>query len=244
MMKITKIKQISHNKYEITIDNETFKVYDELLIKYNLLNKKEISADIYQVLKTSNNVYEGYYKILHFITFKMRSKKEVLKKLQSYGINSNDANTIIQRLENENYLNDDKYLEAYINDQVKLKIIGYNKILFNLKQMGFAENKIITYLDLVDQEVWQTKITQYCQKKLKANHNYPLLMLKQKLSQELLNLGFFKEDIDLTLQSLLFDDKDIKQKEYLKIKKKLSQKYTGEELEKMINLKLMQKGFK
>lgn len=243
-MKITKIKQISHNKYEITIDNECFKVYDELLIKYNLLSKKEISSEVYQVLKKSNNIYEGYYKILHFITFKMRSKKEVLKKLQSYGISSDEAIVIIQRLEDENYLNDDKYLDAYINDQVKLKIVGYNKILFNLKQMGFEEKQITSYLDLIDQKIWQEKINQYCQKKMKTNHKYSELMLKQKLVQELLNLGFWKEDIDLVLQSLIFEDTEIKKNEYLKMKKKLSQQYTGEELEKKINFKLAQKGFK
>ena len=41
-----------------------------------------------------------------------------------------------------------------------------------------------------------------------------------------------------------FDDEDIKNKEYEKIYKKLSRKYSGYELEQMIKKKMYEKGFR
>ena len=40
-MKINKFKKIGSNKYKIYFDNESLIVYEDVILKYNLLYKKE-----------------------------------------------------------------------------------------------------------------------------------------------------------------------------------------------------------
>ena len=59
------------------------------------------------------------------------------------------------------------------------------------------------------------------------------------------NKGFYKEDINTIINEYEFNDNNlIKEKEYNKLKKKLSKKYSGEELEYRIKLGLLKKGFR
>ena len=69
--------------------------------------------------------------------------------------------------------------------------------------------------------------------------------MKQKIIQELQNKGFYKEHIMAIIDEFDFnDDLKIKEKEYNKLKNKLSKKYSGEELEYKIKIGLLKKGFK
>ena len=69
-------------------------------------------------------------------------------------------------------------------------------------------------------------------------------MLKQKIVNHLINLGYFREDIILVLNEFDFDDSKFYKKEYDKLYNKLSKKYSGKELEYKLKQKLYQKGFK
>ena len=94
-------------------------------------------------------------------------------------------------------------------------------------------------------DIWQDKIRKYISKKISSNHNLSSQMLKQKIIQDLIVKGFYKEDILFILNEFeLEDDKAIYDKEYLKLKNKLSRKYSGEELEYQIKNHLYKKGFK
>ena len=82
-------------------------------------------------------------------------------------------------------------------------------------------------------------------KKINSNHNLSGIMLKNKIVQELINRGFYKEDINLIINEFEFNDNElIKEKEYNKLKNKLSKKYNGEELEYRIKIGMLKKGYK
>ena len=59
----------------------------------------------------------------------------------------------------------------------------------------------------------------------------------------LLNKGFYKDDILQVLDGIVIDDKDIYEKEYKKLYEKYSKKYSGKQLEYKIKEKMYQKGF-
>ena len=112
-----------------------------------------------------------------------------------------------------------------------------------LKKLGFLENDINNYLDSLDNP-WIDKIEKYISKKISGNHNLSSSMLKQKMINELMQKGFYKEDIISCLDNIIIEDNEtIKNKEYIKIKKRLSKKYSGEELEYHINMALRSKGW-
>lgn len=243
-MKIKSYKKKKTNIYEITfVNNEKISLYDDVILKYKLLLKKEIDNEELKKIVQYNSYLESYNIALKYLNIKLRTEKEIRKKLINFDVEA--VNYAINRLKEDGYLNNELYIKSYINDEVNLKLIGPNKILFNLKKMGFKDDEISNYLNKFDEEIWLNKINKYVIKKINSNHNLSGLVLKQKLIQDLLNKGFYKEHINLIINGHEFkDNSEIYGKEYSKIKNKLSKKYNGEELEYRIKIALSKKGFK
>lgn len=243
-MKIISYQKKKNNLYEITLsNNEVYALYDDVILKHELLLKKELNDKELEKILEENKLQESYIKALKYLNSKLRTEKEIRKKLAEYDYKT--INYVIERLKKEGYINDKLYIKSYINDEINLKLIGQNKILYDLKKLGFNEDDILNYLNTFDNELWLNKIDKYISKKINNNHNLSGMMLKQKIIQELINKGFYKEDINSIIDNFTFEDNnDIKEKEYNKLKIKLSKKYSGEELEYRIKIGLLKKGYK
>lgn len=243
-MKIVSYKKKKTNLYEITLsNNEKISLYDDIILKYELLLKKEIAEKLLKEIIDFNSNIECYNIALKFLNTKLRTEQEIRKKLMHYPKAS--INYTIDRLKQDGYLNDTLYIKSYINDEINLKMIGPNKILFDLKKMGFKDDDILNYLNTFDKEIWLEKINKYILKKVNSNHNLSGIVLKQKIVQDLINKGFYKEDINIIINEFEFNDNSlIREKEYQKQKNKLSKKYSGAELEYRIKMNLLKKGFK
>jgi regulatory protein len=244
MKKIINYKNKKSNLYEITFDNnEKITLFDDVILKYELLLKKELDDKLLKSIIDDNNNLESYYKALKYLNVRLRTEKEIRKKLKDYSKTSVDYT--INRLKKEGYLNDNLYIKSYINDEVNLKIVGQNKILFDLKKAGFKKEDINNYLNTIDNAIWLNKIDKYIQKSIAINHNLSAYLLTQKIIKDLMTKGFYKEDIISIIDKYdIVDDNSIYEKEYNKIKNKLSRKYSGEELEYRIKINLIKKGFK
>ena len=242
-MKIVNYKKTKSNVYEITLDNnDKINLYDEIILKYNLLLKKEINLSLLNEMINENKYYELYNKALKYLSTKMRSEKEIYNKFKEY--EHRDILQVITKLKEQGYLNDGEYIKAFINDAINLKMIGYNKIKNDLLNLGFKEEDILLYLDKVDQEIWQNKIAKLADNMIKHNHKYSLYLLKQKIISNLISKGFSKENIMEYLDSLDIQvEEAIYNKEFNKLKSKLSSKYSGEQLEFEIKKRLKAKGF-
>lgn len=243
-MKIVNYKKKKNNLYEITLsNNEVLALYDDVILKYELLLAKEIKEDKLKEIKNYNNYIESYQKAIKFINVKLRTEKEIKNKLKDY--DKDAIEYTINRLKKEGYLNNELYIKCYINDTINLKIEGPNKILFDLKKLGFEEYEILNYLNEIDENVFAEKLNKYISKKINSNHNLSGKLLKQKIINDLINKGFYIEQINEVINNYIFiDNKLLKEKEYNKIKNKLSKKYSGEELEYRIKINMLKKGFK
>ena len=243
-MEIQSYKKIKSNLYEITFkNNQKIKLYDDIILKYELLLKKEIDTKTLDKIILDNSYLESYFGALKYLSTKLRTEKEIRNKLKNYSKEA--VNYTIERLKKEKYLNDEVYIKAYINDAINLKLMGPNKILYELKKLGFKENAILNYLNTLEDNIWYSKIDNYIKKRINSNHNLSTYMLKQKIRQDLNNKGFNNEDIAKVIEEYSFpNDNNIYEKEYIKLKNKYEKKYTGYDLENKINQVLYQKGFR
>ena len=98
-------------------------------------------------------------------------------------------------------------------------------------------------LEIFDDNLIKDRITKYINKQLKVNKK-SIYVFKNKMLFNLINLGYLREDIIKYLNNINFDDNDLKEKEYEKLKKKYSKKYKGLELEQIIKRKLYEKGYR
>ena len=81
-MKISKYTKLKDNRYSVKIDDLTIKLYDDVIVKYELLRLKEIDESLFKEITEYNDKLEAYYKSLKYITRKLRTEKEIYKYLE------------------------------------------------------------------------------------------------------------------------------------------------------------------
>ncbi len=244
-MKIISYKKLNANKYKITIENhEDIILYDDIILKYNLLLTKNISEKDFTKIVEENKNQESYYKSIKYLSNKNRCEKEIKDYLKRCGFNNESINNTIKRLKEKNYLNEDVYLKSFINDEIKINRSGPEKIKRKLQKLGFNNDMIDEYLKNVDDLVWQEILEKIILKKIKLNHNKGINKIKEKILFECLKDGFNKENIINILNTInIPNNHEYLEKETKKLYEKLSLKYTGYELEIKIKTKLINKGF-
>ena len=220
-MKILKYKKGKRNEYKILTDEKEYILYDDIIIKYELLLKKEISKKEWDTILKENNILKSYYEGLKAISTKLRSEKELRDILKKKGYQANEIDYALKRLNKEGYLNHKVYIEAYIHDCLTINMVGEAKILKDLEKLGFQYQEIQEELDKIDKSIYTEKIKKYIDKKLKVNKKSASEFIK-KITLDLINKGFHKEDIASYLNTLEIKDNE---EEIAKITNKLYNKY-------------------
>ncbi|MEG1900633.1 MAG: RecX family transcriptional regulator [Bacilli bacterium] len=245
-MIIKKYKKDKLGMYEILLDNnEYIIVHEDLILKYELLLNKNINELLINKLKIENNIYLNYSLALKYLSKKLRSTKEIEDYLQKRLLDNNDISKIIAMLKSNNYLNDSKYAKAYINDHINLTMDGPLKITNNLIKLGISEELILENISVFTSDLLNNKITKLIEKYIKINRNKSSYVLKQYIINNIINLGYKNEDIlNILSNYILSDNKDIYEKEYLKLYNKYKNKYSGKDLDNKVKLAMAMKGFK
>ena len=242
-MIIKKYTKMKSNKYKVLFDEVEVKLYDDVIVKYQLLRKKEISDEEFQEITEYNDRLEAYYKALKYISNKLRTEKEVFYYLDKVYSKSVIRETI-ERLKEDGYLNKEVYLKSYLADQIHLSNNGPEKIKKDLLKLGFEEDEFSNSINSISDDIWLEKIENIVKKKINSNHSYGVYKLKEKILYDLSNMGYYKWMIEEVLNKVeLKTDSKVIEKEYRKIYNKLSKKYDGNELSYQVKIKLLQKGF-
>ena len=223
-MKINKFKKLNNNLYEIYIDEDKYKLYDEIILKYNLLAKKEITAKELEIILDENTNYSCYYTALKYLNTKLRTKKEIKNYLLKKEYKENLIDKVILKLENNNIINNKLYITSYIHDQKYLSQNGPDKILNNLLNLGFKEEEILLYLDY-EESIWIDKIKKIINKKIVSNKKLSSNELKRKISNDLYNLGYKIETYQELINNIQVDDSESFTKAADKYYEKLKKKY-------------------
>lgn len=242
-MKIISYKKIKLSQYELLLDNnDKVVLYEDVILNANLLIKHEITISELNKLISENEKYEVYNKCLKYIEKRLRSEKEIKEKFKDYSSDSIDF--AINKLKKDGYLDRETYIKSFINDQINLKISGPNKIIRELKQLGFMEEEISNHLSIIDDKVWQEKVSKLIEKGIKSNHKKSNKELLLKITNDLINRGFYYEQIEKEISKVsLQDDLELLKKEFEKLYKKYQTKYHDKELLNTIIKKLYIKGY-
>ena len=242
-MKIGKYTKLKSNKYSVVIDDITVKLYDDVIVKYELLRLKEIDDKLFKEITEYNDRLEAYYKSLKYITKKLRTEKEIYKYLDK-DYSKEIILESIDKLKRMGYLNKELYLKSYLSDQVHMSLNGPNKIKKDLVSLGYDEDEIKESIESIDNDIWLDKIQKIVNKKIKSNRNLGSNKLKEKLVYDLSNMGYYKWMIEDIIRSTEFSsDSNILEKEYNKLYTRLSRKFDGSSIDYQIRMKLLQKGF-
>lgn len=243
-MKILKYKKIGKDKYKITLDdNKEIELYEDVIVKNNLLLNKEIEDDKLDALLKQNEEEKNYFLALKYISIKMRSIKEIKNYLSKKNVSNNVIQNIVKRLIKEGYLNDALFVKAFINDQINLTLNGPIKIKNELLKHDINKDVIDEEISKIDNNLIKEKLNKLLKKQLKIKKG-SYNSVKNKLINHFINLGYYKEDIlnEISLLDIKTDDTKLK-KDYERLYSKYKSKYNGDRLNYFIMQKLYLKGY-
>lgn len=242
-MEIRKFTKKKDGMYKLQFDEFSVLIHEDLILKHQLLINKHLSIEELDAIRLENNRYEVYNEALKYIKRRLRSVYEVRTFLSDKAISSDNIDFVCDMLEKQGYLNDKVYAISYVHDKMNMSLDGPQKIKNYLASNMVDDEIIIESLKEFSKDIERDRVEKIISKNVKTNKTKSISSLKMKLKQNLINLGYSTEIINSCLNNIDFDDSSVKQKEYEKIKRQLSRKYSGKELEYKIKQKMYQKGF-
>lgn len=243
-MKIEKYKKTTKSRYKILLDDgRELLLYEEVILQFELLLKKEILEKEILTIELANQECDVYHVALDSINHRFKSIYDTKEFLIKKEYPEEMIDKALDKLIKQGYLNDRSFAKSYINNQIITTNKGPYKIKKELNEHRVDNDIIDEELTIFNQEQQLEKIEKVATRLFKTNRNRGGFVLKKKMINDLVNLGYDLTVITKVIEEFDFsNNKDIAAKEYEKLYRKLSRKYEGKELEYKIKEKLYQKG--
>ncbi len=131
-----------------------------------------------------------------------KCKSEIRQKLHQRKISDKEADHILDRLVQENYIDEKRYTLAFVNDKIRFNKWGKQKIRYQLKSKNISEQDIANAFSEVDEEFYRKMICKEIEaksQKTKAKNDWER---KGKLMQFAQSRGYESEIVSQILDDL------------------------------------------
>ncbi len=145
-------------------------------------------------MKKDEKEAEKYAVLL--LRYRLRGKKEMERRLQQRGFSDKVIRNVIKKLEQQGFLNDEKFIEMWIEEVLSFRKKGKRAVFFNLIKNGVEEEKI--------EKVWkewrerEKEVAREVAESLKKKC-FSLYEIKKKLYER----GFSNEAIEEAVEWIL-----------------------------------------
>jgi len=133
---------------------------------------------------------------------------EVVEKLKRFELTSEDQAKLLRRLQDEGYLNESRYVKAYVKDKFRFSKWGRIKIRYALRQKGISATLADEGLSEIQEEDYREMLTELLRQKkrsVKANSPYEL---RGKLLRFAAGRGFELDQAGACLRKMGLDDEE------------------------------------
>ena len=188
-MKIVKYNALNDGTYNVTFDDgNSLKLYEDVIVKNNLLYKSEIDDKFLEKIKTDNDYASIYYNSVKYLSNRLRSKKEIKEYLLKKYPYSNCIEDIIENLIKNKMLNDKEYAKAFVHDKLLFTSLGPYRIRDELYQKGIDKDIILEVIDNIDYDVVYEKANKQIKKMMNSTRKKD--NLRNKIYANMINRGF------------------------------------------------------
>lgn len=251
MKKITRIttQQKKKNRYNIFLDDQyAFSVDEAVLVEFRLRKGLELSDETIEKLTQKDKFYQFYTQSIHYLSYRMRTKKEMVDYLTKKEADPETIEEIIHRLENEKLLNDQEFAEMFIRTRINTSTKGPKLIEQELMKKGVSPKIIFDCLVIYDNELQFDKIYKFMEKKLKQSSKHSFRKRMEQIKMNLLQKGFSRGLIEEVAQEFADVQDDAEEWEAVcyqgeKMLRKFEKKYSGFDLKNKMKEGLYRKGF-
>lgn len=243
-MKIIKYKKNRQGKYVVYLDDgRELVLYEDVILKFDLLLTKEVLDSQIEEINNLNFEYDVYYTALKSIQSRFKSTSDLATTLRNKEYPNDLIDKAIDKLTRQGYLDDRSFAKGYINNQMITTNHGPNRIMGDLYNKKISADIINEEIVVFDEDIQKDKIRKIIDKGIKSNRTRGGIILKNKIVNDLKNYGYDFSIISSVISEFNFsNDPELAKKEYDKLYKKYSSKYSGYELKSKIREKMFQKG--
>jgi regulatory protein len=134
-------------------------------------------------------------KLKQYCAYQERCHSEVKEKLYSYAVYGDDADTIISKLIDEDYLNEERFAIHFAGGKFRVKQWGKVKIKYELKKKQVSDYCIKKALKGVDTGEYFSVLEKLAVQKLKALKGEKNIFIKKRKLQDFLLQRGFESDL-------------------------------------------------
>ncbi|ASK61057.1 recombination regulator RecX [Virgibacillus phasianinus] len=255
MKKITRIttQQKRKNRFNIFLDDGHgekygFSVDEAVLIEYKLRKNLELTDSMIETLIQKDDVHKSYTLTINFLSYRMRTKKEIHDYLIKKEVDEEPIKQIMDRLTSEGLLDDAMFADAFVRTRIQTSIKGPMLVKKELMEKGVSQQIAAKAIELYTFDVQLEKTNKWINKKLNKQGRESFKKQLQQLQGTLMQKGF-EQDVIKEAIADLGDEKD-DGAEWEAIKKhgeklisKHKAKLTGFHLQNKVKEGLYRKGF-
>jgi len=250
--RITTQKKYKH-RYNIFLEHGDkeqygFSVDEAILIEHRLQKGMELDQAMITTLQQQDSLHKSYTLAINYLSYRMRTKKEIYDYLVKKEVDETQITTIMERLEKEKLINDQQFAESFTQTRLHTTSKGPRLVKQELKEKGVAEAIAAQAIEPFTYEVQFDKAYHHAQKKLnqKSKHSYRQRL--QKLQGYLMQKGFDQDVIkDVLAEAADQRDHGVEWEALVhhgeKAMRKYKQKWSGYTLTNKVKEALYRKGF-
>ena len=210
-VKIIQITKSENKKERYVIhisDGENYEVFSEVLLKFGLRSGDCIDKEDLENMLIENERTRAKNITLRLLAKRMRTKKELIDKLQQKGFSESVIDYMIQELMRIGLINDEEFTEKYINNSIVLKKpYGKYALGYKLQKLGIQKNIIEQKLPTLLSENDEYELAlNLARKKRALLSKYDEHKKKQRISSFLATRGFNWDIINKVFTELNFKE--------------------------------------
>ncbi|MBF0806116.1 MULTISPECIES: recombination regulator RecX [unclassified Streptococcus] len=245
-MKITKLEKKKRLYLLETDQGQSFYITEDTIVRYLLSQGKEVTEEELEEIQAFAQISYGKNLALYYISFQNRTKKEVHDYLVKYKIAPSQISSILQNLEADNWINDQRYCQNYLEGQLRTGNKGPYRLQEKLKQKGITPNLITQTLQEFDFSPLALKEAEKLQRKYSQRLSHR--NLKTKITQALYQKGFTSDTIRFAMSQLNWEkdsetEEELLEKELDKALRRYQRRHEGFQLKQRLSQALLRKGF-
>ncbi|HJB24140.1 MAG TPA: recombination regulator RecX [Candidatus Jeotgalibaca pullicola] len=237
------------DRFNIYVDGEyAFPVSEAVLIKTGLHKGMTLTKERQEAIEHENNAYLAYTIAVDYLSYGLRSEKEVRQKLLENEIEMPHIHATLERLRDQKYIDDQIYGESYTRTAANINRKGPRQIEQELKRKGLDEETIRLSLEQYPEEQQLENAAALAEKSLSKQTRTSSKDAKMKVRMHLQQKGYDKDVITKVFENL--DSEKSEEDELFalrvqgeKVWRRYARKAEGRELEQKVKSNLYQKGF-
>ncbi|MCT2534385.1 recombination regulator RecX [Aquibacillus koreensis] len=257
MPKISRIttQKRNKNRYNIFLTQADgkeaygFSVSEDILIEFHLRKDLELDEETIQLLQTKDTLHKSYTMAINFLSYRMRSKQEIVTYLKKKEVDEEQIPQVIDRLDEDGLLDDRAFAEALVRTRAQSTSKGPLLIKKELLDKGITVRTAEEALRHFPYDAQLAKAKKWVEKKMNSSSKKSFQQQRISAQQTLMQKGFSQVVIKeaLTEADSAKDDNEeweAVQVQGEKLVRKYEKKYEGYELKHKIKAALYRKGFK